>query len=156
MLIFWWHTPESSALKYHRYSNSFIVVMSSAFDSVNLHFGSLVVAALIALVGSSTAESLTLGNHGAAGLIWATMSMFGAISIVRACVAATMPGWVRESLGLRNDATDAAVGQCLELQTDLKSRNRLGAAIGVVQIVPSKVRFSMLDRGPSMLRIFHL
>ena len=137
-----------------------IVIMSSTFESASLNFtGSLVdVTALTALIGSSTAESLMLGNKGAAGLVWATMSMFGVISIVRACIAATTPGWLRGTLGLRSSETDGAVGWSLELQTSRKSRNLLGSAIGIaceVRTMHVKVNFCLLDGEPSMLREIH-
>ena len=52
-------------------------------SSLNLGGGLIEIAALTALVGSTTAESLVLGNKGAAGLVWGTMSIFGALSVIR-------------------------------------------------------------------------
>ena len=52
-------------------------------SSLNLGGGLIEIAALTALIGSTTAESLVLGNKGAAGLVWGTMSIFGALSVIR-------------------------------------------------------------------------
>ena|SRR5947207_333176 len=103
------------------------------FISFNVGNGLIEIAALTALVGSTTAESLTLGNKGAAGLVWATISIFGAVSIVKACIAAATPGWLRETLGVRNKETDCAVGLALDLDMKyLRSRNRIGGAVGII------------------------
>ncbi|KAJ7496531.1 hypothetical protein FB451DRAFT_1119384 [Mycena latifolia] len=86
--------------------------MSSFTFSNNL----VEVGALTALVGSSLAESLILGNRGAAGMAWAAASSFGTISIVKACLSGASSGWLRESLGIRSTASDEALG--LELPQD--------------------------------------
>lgn len=94
--------------------------------------GLIEIAALTALIGSTTAESLMLGNKGAAGLVWGTMSIFGALSVIRACVSAATPDWLRETLGVRSPETDAAVGLSLDLDVkSLKGRSRIGGALGV-------------------------
>ena len=41
------------------------------------------IAALTSLVGSTAAESLALGNKGPAGLVWAMMTVFGSMSVVK-------------------------------------------------------------------------
>jgi hypothetical protein len=71
-------------------------------------------------VGSTAAESLILGSHGPAGVSWATMSAFGLVWVIRACVGAASPGWLRETMGLRTSVSDAAVG--MELSSDTVSR----------------------------------
>ncbi|KAL8900096.1 MAG: hypothetical protein Q9207_005864 [Kuettlingeria erythrocarpa] len=91
--------------------------------------GLIEIAALTALIGSTTAESLVLGNRGAPGLLWGTMSIFGALSVIKACVAAATPGWLRETIGVRSKETDGALGIALTLN-DSSLRNRRHA-VGV-------------------------
>jgi hypothetical protein len=103
---------------------------------LKLGSGLLEIAALTALIGSATAESLTLGNKGAPGLAWAASSTFGALSVVKACVAGSAPGWLRDSLGVRNTTTDLAIGLSFDLESRHKdredmARKNLGDAIGV-------------------------
>jgi hypothetical protein len=95
--------------------------------------GLIEITALTTLIGSNTAEQLALGNRGATGLAWMVMSTFGTLSVIKACVAASTPSWLRETLGVRNAMTDAAVGLSLDLSSvymDMVRRN-LGEAIGV-------------------------
>jgi len=99
--------------------------------------GLIEIAALTALFGSGTASQLTLGNRGAAGLAWVGMSIFGSVSVLKACVAASIPSWLRETLGVRNAMADAAVGLSLSLSSVEKdredlARKSLGEAVGVV------------------------
>jgi hypothetical protein len=68
------------------------------------------ITALTTLIGSSAAESLVLGNHGAAGIAWATMSAFGLVWVIRACIGAASPGWLRETMGIRTPDSDLAIG----------------------------------------------
>ena len=110
--------------------------MAGSTSFLNVGSGLIEIAALTALIGSATAESLTLGNKGAAGLAWAAMSTFGALSVVKACVAGATPGWLRETLGVRNDATDSAIGLSLDLNSGYRNREdiarkNLGEAVGV-------------------------
>jgi hypothetical protein len=99
--------------------------------------GLIEITALTTLIGSSTAEQLTLGDRGAVGLAWAGMSIFGSFSVLKACLGAAMPGWLRETVGVRNSAIDNAVGLSLNLAAiygDKASRVRknIGEAAGVV------------------------
>jgi hypothetical protein len=80
------------------------------------------IAAVTALIGSNTAESLALGNRGAPGLAWSALSIFGTLSVTRACISAATPGWLRETIGVRNAGADSAVG--LRLDLDSKYMNR--------------------------------
>ena len=105
---------------------------ASAVSSLNLGGGLIEIGALTALIGSTTAASLVLGNKGAAGLLWGTMSMFGVLSVIKACVAAATPDWLRETLGVRNKETDAAVGLSLDLDSrNLQKKSRGTGAVGV-------------------------
>jgi hypothetical protein len=62
--------------------------MTQEFSSfVKLGSGLVEIAALTALIGSVIVESLTLGNKGALELAWAASSTFGALLVVKACVA---------------------------------------------------------------------
>ncbi|CAF9934422.1 hypothetical protein IMSHALPRED_009712 [Imshaugia aleurites] len=101
-------------------------------SSLNLGGGLIEIGALTALIGSTTAASLVLGNKGAAGLLWGTMSIFGALSVIKACVAAATPDWLRETLGVRNKETDAAIGLSLDLDSkSLQKKSRVTGAVGV-------------------------
>ncbi|KAL8919029.1 MAG: hypothetical protein Q9208_006995 [Pyrenodesmia sp. 3 TL-2023] len=102
---------------------------TATLASSNFGGGLIEIAALTALIGSTTAESLVLGNRGAAGLLWATMSIFGALSVIKACIAAATPGWLRETIGVRSKETDSALGIALTLN-DKSLRNRRNA-VGV-------------------------
>src|SRR5437667_10272727 len=113
--------------------------MTESFSASSLNLGTSLVeiAALSTLIGSATAESLILGNRGAAGLPWAAMSTFGSLSVVKACIAAATPSWLRETLGVRNAATDSAIGLSLDLASkymtreDMARRN-LEEAVGIM------------------------
>ena len=106
---------------------------ASITSSLNLGGGLIEIGALTALIGSTTAASLVLGNKGAAGLLWGTMSIFGALSVIKACVAAATPDWLRETLGVRNREADAAIGLSLDLDSkSLQKKSRVtGGAVGV-------------------------
>ncbi|KAJ7072982.1 hypothetical protein C8F01DRAFT_1105927 [Mycena amicta] len=84
------------------------------------------IGALTALVGSTAAESLVLGNRGTAGVAWAAMSSFGAVSVVKACLSGMCSGWLRETLGIRSIASDHAVGFELPMQSRLAVKARRG------------------------------
>jgi hypothetical protein len=97
------------------------------------------ISALTTLIGSSVAESLILGNQGGAGVAWAAMSAFGLMDIVKTCVGAASPGWLRTVIGARSENTDAAVG--LEVASSGRGRGAM------------KVRRSYGERGPSGLSV---
>lgn len=98
----------------------------------NIGNGFIEIAALTSLIGSATAQALALGNKGPAGLVWATMTIFGGMSVVRAGIATVTPGWVRDSLGVRSTETDSVVGLSLNLNTKgIRYRTRAGVAKGV-------------------------
>jgi hypothetical protein len=64
------------------------------------------------------------------------MSTFGSLSVLKACVAASTPNWLRETLGVRNATTDAAVGLSLNLSSiymdrEDMARKNLKSAVGV-------------------------
>ncbi|KAJ6631289.1 hypothetical protein B0H10DRAFT_487658 [Mycena sp. CBHHK59/15] len=91
------------------------------------------VGALTALVGSSVAESLVLGNRGAAGVAWAATSSFGTISVVKACFCGASSGWLRETLGIRTASSDSAVGLELEHNSNRagKVRRNVGEPLAI-------------------------
>jgi hypothetical protein len=101
------------------------MIPSLATESLNLGSGLVEVAALTTMIGSVTAAALVLGNKGAAGLPWATVSSFGSLSVIKACVAAATPSWLRETLGLRNASIDATVGLSLNLASRYNDREDL-------------------------------
>jgi hypothetical protein len=98
--------------------------------NMNVGSGIVEIAALTALVGSTTAESLVLGCRGAAGMAWAAMSTFGSLFLIKACVAAATPGWLRDTIGVRNSQCDSAVGLSLSLNRHAKRHVLNGEAVG--------------------------
>jgi hypothetical protein len=87
-----------------------------------LSSGLIEITALTTLIGSSTTEQLTLGDRGAGGLSWVGMSMFGSISILKSCVSASTPTWLRDTLGVQNSTTDGAIGLGLDLSSTYMDR----------------------------------
>ncbi|KAL9125924.1 MAG: hypothetical protein Q9217_004945 [Psora testacea] len=114
--------------------------------SLNMGGGLIEIAALTALIGSTTAESLVLGNKGAPGLLWGTMSIFGALSVIKACIAAATPDWLRETIGVRSKETDAAIGVSLDLNVKgHKIQRRAASACGIA----CKVAINSSDKAVS-------
>ena len=72
-------------------------------------------AALTALIGSTTAQALILGNKGAASLVWGSKSNFGALSAIKSCVAAATSGWLYETFGLKSQEIDDTVDVAIAL-----------------------------------------
>lgn len=116
--------------------------------------------ALTTLIGSAAAESLILGNQGAAGVAWATMSAFGLAWVIRACISAASPGWLRETMGIRTHISDLAVG--MELSSSSFARaaaktKRINGASGPLGFVIEssealrRVRFYPLSHGTSLM-----
>ena len=100
-------------------------------NAATLGSGLVEIAALTALIGSTTADSLILGSRGAAGLPWASLSAFGSLFLIRACIAAATPSWLRDTLGVRNPNCDAAVGLSLNLKRASKGTKRVSDAVGI-------------------------
>ena len=65
---------------------------------------------LTTLLGPAAAETLVLGNHGAAGLAWATMSAFGTGRVISSCLSGACAPWLREIMGLRSKLIDSLLG----------------------------------------------
>jgi len=107
---------------------------STQLFSQDFRSGFIEITALTTLIGSAAAESLILGDHGAAGVAWATMSAFGLVWIIRACISAAIPGWLRETIGVRTPGSDLVIG--MELSS---SSNSGGAA---------KIRKKYVVNGP--------
>lgn len=93
------------------------------------------IAALTTLIGSSTVESLTLGDRGFGGLAWAATSTFGALSVIKGCIAGASASWLRETLGIRNAVSDGTLGMGLMLEKgrggDERARKGLGEALAI-------------------------
>ena len=92
---------------------------------LNFGNGLIEVAALTTLIGSSTAGDLVLGNRGAAGLVWGSISAFGSSSVIKTCASAASPGWLRQMLGLRTAPSDKAVGMDLSLRPGKRVARRM-------------------------------
>jgi hypothetical protein len=84
--------------------------------------GVVEIAALTALIGVSTVESLVLGERGAAGLPWAAQSGFGIIFLIQACLAAACPDELRDTMGVRGERADLAVGLHLPFYMKRKTK----------------------------------
>ena len=114
---------------------------SSPFSFATPNFGNAFVelSVLTTFISSSVAESLILGNEGAAGVAWAAMSAFGLMNVVKTCVGAASAGWLRTVIGARSENTDVAVG--LEVASSQRGRGAM------------KVRRSYGERGPSGLSV---
>ncbi|KAJ7648087.1 hypothetical protein FB45DRAFT_998920 [Roridomyces roridus] len=102
----------------------------SLLGSFNFSNNLVEVGALTALIGSSAAESLVLGNRGAAGVAWAATSSFGTISVVKACFCGANSGWLREILGVRTAASDSAVGLELPSASSWAAKMRKNRNLG--------------------------
>jgi hypothetical protein len=72
-----------------------VTIGSIAFGNVFVD-----IAVLTTVIGSSAAESLVLGDRGFGGLAWAAISAFGALFVIKACIAGACPSWLRETLGV--------------------------------------------------------
>ncbi|KAJ7647978.1 hypothetical protein FB45DRAFT_782955 [Roridomyces roridus] len=103
---------------------------SNLLGSFNFSNNLVEVGALTALIGSSAAESLVLGNRGAAGVAWAATSSFGTISVVKACFCGANSGWLRETLGIRTAASDSAVGLELPYASSRATKIRRNRNVG--------------------------
>ena len=117
--------------------NLIILILKMAFNFGN---GLIEIAALTTLVGATTAESLILGSRGVAGLPWAAMSTFGSFYIIKTCIAASMPGWLRETLGVNSPLCCSILGVSSKLdnKTMLKVApgNPAGIRVKNVGILP--------------------
>lgn len=98
---------------------------TSLLPTLNFGNGLVEIAALTTLVGSSTAGDLILGNRGAAGLVWGSITAFGTSSVIKACASAASPGWLRQMLGLRTASSDKAVGMDLSLSPGKRVARRM-------------------------------
>lgn len=86
-------------------------------------------APIATIIGSSNATPLVLGAKGPSGLAWAGMSVFGSLQVLKACSAAAIPDWLRQSIKLRDESTDSALGFRLLLDStigDASARRELG------------------------------
>ncbi|KAJ7802497.1 hypothetical protein B0H14DRAFT_2892144 [Mycena olivaceomarginata] len=83
----------------------------SLFSSFGFSNNLVEVSALTALVGSSVAESMVLGNRGSG-----------------VCCSAASSGWLRETLGIRTPSCDSAVG--MYLSHDSARASKLRRSIG--------------------------
>ena len=79
--------------------------------------GLVEISAVATLVGAPIAEAMTVGLKSAACLPWASMSLFGLLHVAKAALAAAVPDWLRESMGLQNEYVAMAIGLGLELKT---------------------------------------
>jgi hypothetical protein len=90
------------------------------------------IATLNSLIGSATEQGLAPGNKDPADLLWATMTIFSAMSVMRAATSTVTPGWPRGSLGFRSAETDSVVGLSMNLgRMGIRYRTRGGVAQGV-------------------------
>jgi hypothetical protein len=87
--------------------------------------GMVEISAVATLIGAPIAESFTVGLKSAACLPWASISSFGLLHVAKAALAAAVPDWLREALGLKNENVEAAIGLCLPLYEEKQARSRV-------------------------------
>ncbi|KAF1834789.1 hypothetical protein BDW02DRAFT_568762 [Decorospora gaudefroyi] len=97
---------------------------STASNLGRLGNGLVEVSAVATLIGAPIAEALTLGLRSAACLPWASMSAFGLLHVAKAALAAAVPDYLRDSMGLHNANVVAAVGFYLPLTKNNQARRR--------------------------------
>jgi hypothetical protein len=124
-------SPRKSVLFWTR-RQLLVAIMDS---SLKIGTGLIEIAALTTLIGSSTAESMVLGDKAGPGVAWASMSALGSLSVIKGCIAGASPNWLRETLGVRSAISDAALGLKLDLRSRYRSnqdlaRKNLGKALG--------------------------
>ncbi|KAJ5408072.1 hypothetical protein N7509_001955 [Penicillium cosmopolitanum] len=125
-----------------------IAKIKGALSSFNFG-GSLVeITALTSLIGSTAAESLALGEKGPAGLVWAMMTVFGAIPVVKLFIATSTPGWLRESMGVSNAKSDAVVGLFQNADKNFMFHDRKEPAIAVESEMKSARGSRMKEDSP--------
>lgn len=123
-----------------------ITKAKGALSSFNFGSSLIEIAALTSLIGSTAAESLALGDKGPAGLVWAMMTVFGAIPVVRLFIATSVPGWLRESMGVSNTKSDAVVGLFQDADTAFRFQDRKEPAIAVEsEIKVGKIMFTKFN-----------
>ena len=91
------------------------------------HFstGVVEISAVATLIGAPIVEAMSLGLKSAACLPWASISSFGLLHVVKVSLAAAVPDWIREPLGLQNASVDAALGLCDSMYKDKQVRSRV-------------------------------
>lgn len=89
------------------------------------------IAAVTTLIGATTAESLTLGSRGAAGMPWAAMSSFGSFYLVKACVAGSLPGWIREAIGINSSLCNSIIGVSATLNQSILLKANAANPVGI-------------------------
>ncbi|GIK01913.1 hypothetical protein Aspvir_005954 [Aspergillus viridinutans] len=102
--------------------------------------GNLVeISAVSTIIGAPIAEALIHGLKAACGIVWAPMSCFGQIHVIKACLSATVPDSLRESMGLRNQFVDNALGVLLPVNRFRRARSRIDFGdAGAIEIVPCR------------------
>lgn len=108
-----------------------------AFD-LNIGGGLVEIAALATLIGATTAQSLLLGSRGAAGLPFAAISIFGSPFLIKACISACTPSWLRETIGVKDAQSDAAVGSSVHMERTMATGVTQGHIAGA-SVILSKV-----------------
>lgn len=101
-----------------------------SIPSISFDNGLVEISALTTLVSSTAAASLVLGSRGPSGLSWAVTSAFGMIAVVQACLSAAIPGWLRETIGIRSSTSDLAIGFRLDLGNDSHSAKKVRKTLG--------------------------
>src|SRR5271170_4839013 len=100
--------------------------------------GLVEISAVSTIIGAPISEALIHGLKAACGMAWAPMSCFGAIHVTKACLSASIPDRLRESMGLRNQFVDAAIGVMLRVD-QAKNRVDLGDALAI-QVMSDTIR----------------
>ena len=145
-----------SSFLLHMNDSQPIKTASSFLPSLNFGNGLIEIAALTTLIGSTTAGDLILGNRGAAGIVWGSISAFGSSSVIKACASAASPGWLRQMLGLRTTSSDGTVGMDLSLDrrknVAKRMRGTLDVPLGVCSLSSDSDHSVSRDLRPSQVR----
>ncbi|KAL2005331.1 hypothetical protein VTN00DRAFT_2542 [Thermoascus crustaceus] len=101
--------------------------------------GLVEISAVSTIIGAPIAEALTHGLKAACGMVWGPMSCFGVIHVAKACLSASVPDLIRESMGLRNQFVDNAIGVMLDVDRFKQARSRmdLGDALAI-EVTPRR------------------
>ncbi|GAB1316304.1 hypothetical protein MFIFM68171_06514 [Madurella fahalii] len=109
--------------------------------------GLVEISTVATLIGAPIAEALVHGLRGAGGLAWAPMSSFGLLHVIKACLAAAVPDWARESSGLRNQHVDDALGLVFPLRPTEAIKNRVDLGDARAVLIDRTFRPGLLQLG---------
>lgn len=113
--------------------------MATTGEARKVGGGLVEISAVSTIIGAPIAEALTHGLKAACGMVWGPMSCFGVIHVTKACLSASVPDLIRESMGLRNQFVDNAIGVMFDVDRFKQARSRtdLGDALAI-EVTPRR------------------